>query len=94
MAAFEFNGDRLHERLLRIGLNDPAARLLNRGEEVLGGNSLVVRKGDAERELIDLMIQFAELDPAAEEWLNGNMEAPGAFNAAVVKYLHEYFPVL
>lgn len=43
---------------------------------------------DAERELIDRMIQFAELDPAAEEWLASKLEAPSSLDSVVPRLTH------
>jgi cell division protein FtsB len=58
VTAFKLDGDRLHERLFRIGLDDSAARLLNRGEKVPRGDAFVVGEGDTERQLI---LGFVEL---------------------------------
>jgi cell division protein FtsB len=60
VVALELKGDRLNERLLCIGLNDSTARLLDHGEEVLGGNPLVVRKGDSERKFVFGLVDLIE----------------------------------
>lgn len=60
VTAFKFNGDRLHERLLRIGLDDPAARLLNRGEKVRRGDAFVMCEGDTERQLVLGLVELVE----------------------------------
>jgi uncharacterized membrane protein YebE (DUF533 family) len=44
--------------------------------------------GDAERELIERMIQLSDLDPEAEAWLNGKVEAPGTLDEIVPRLTH------
>jgi len=43
---------------------------------------------DQERELIERMIQLGELDPAAEEWLTGRIDAPASLDDIVPRLQH------
>ena len=43
---------------------------------------------DEERELIERMIQLGELDPAAEEWLQGRIDAPASLDDIVPRLQH------